>query len=96
MPVPVPPETSTFNLASTQACRSSASSVVRVPNPIRSWTWNGSRANLRIVNEEPLKASGGITALIREPSARRASTSGEDSSMRRPTRETIRSMIRRR
>ena len=49
-----------------------------------------------MVSVEPLNASGGMIALTREPSARRASTSGEDSSMRRPTRETIRSMTRRR
>jgi hypothetical protein len=49
-----------------------------------------------MVSVDPLKASGGMIALTREPSASRASTSGEDSSMRRPTRETIRSMTRRR
>ena len=38
-------------------------------------------------------ASGGIMALTREPSARRASTIGEDSSTRRPTRDTMLSMI---
>ena len=32
-------------------------------------------------------------ALTREPSGRRASTIGEDSSTRRPTRDTMRSMI---
>ena len=37
-----------------------------------------------------------MIALTRDPSASRASTSGEDSSMRRPTRETMRSMTRRR
>ena len=36
----------------------------------------------------PLKASGGMIALTREPSASRASTSGDDSSMRRPTSAT--------
>ncbi len=49
-----------------------------------------------MVSVEPLNASGGMIALTREPSARRASTSGEDSSIRRPTRETMRSMTRRR
>jgi hypothetical protein len=34
-------------------------------------------------------ASGGMMALTREPSGSRASTIGEDSSIRRPTRETI-------
>ena len=51
-----------------------------------------SRANLRIVMHGPLIASGGITALTREPSRRRASTSGELSSMRRPSGVTMRSI----
>ena len=42
----------------------------------------------------PSTASGGMTAFTREPSGRRASTIGEDSSTRRPTRETIFSMMR--
>ena len=95
-PVPVPPETMMLSRASTQACSSSAISGVRVPKAIRSSTLNGSLANLRMVSVEPLKASGGMIALTRDPSASRASTSGEDSSIRRPTRETIRSMTRRR
>jgi hypothetical protein len=37
-----------------------------------------------------------MIALTREPSGRRASTSGVDSSMRRPTREMMRSMMWRR
>ena len=41
----------------------------------------------------PSSASGGMIALTREPSGRRASTIGEDSSTRRPTRDTMRSMI---
>ena len=49
-----------------------------------------------MVSDDPLTASGGITALTREPSASRASTSGDDSSTRRPMRETIRSMTCRR
>ena len=82
--------------ASTQASSSSAISGESVPKPIRSSTVNGSLENLRMVSVDPLNASGGMIALTREPSARRASTSGEDSSIRRPTRETIRSMTRRR
>ena len=46
-------------------------------------------ANFRTVSVGPSIASGGITAFTREPSARRASTIGDDSSMRRPTAETI-------
>ena len=85
-----------FSRACTQACSSSAISGDSVPNAIRSPTSNGSLANLRMVSAEPLKASGGTTALTLEPSARRASTSGDDSSIRRPTRVTMRSMTRRR
>ena len=42
-------------------------------------------ANLRIVSCGPSIASGGMTAFTREPSGRRASTIGDDSSMRRPS-----------
>ena len=55
---------------------------------------NGSRRNFRIVSDEPRTASGGMMAFTREPSGRRASTYGEDSSMRRPMRLMILSMIR--
>ena len=54
------------------------------------------RLNLRIVISGPLSESGGMTALTRLPSGRRASTIGDDSSMRRPTWATILLMIRRR
>ena len=56
--------------------------------------WIGSRRKRRIDSSGPSTATGGITAFTRDPSGRRASTSGEDSSTRRPTRETIFSMIR--
>ncbi len=45
-----------------------------------------------MVSAGPSTASGGMTALTREPSGSRASTMGDDSSIRRPTRETMRSM----
>ncbi len=95
-PVPVPPDTMMLSRASTQARSSSAISGVMVPKPIRSLTWNGVALNFRMVSEEPPKASGGMIAFTREPSASRASTRGELSSIRRPTRETIRSITRRR
>ena len=41
----------------------------------------------------PFTASGGMIAFTRLPSASRASTKGEDSSMWRPSGATIRSMI---
>ena len=45
--------------------------------------------NLRIEIDAPSIASGGMMMLTRLPSGRRASTSGRDSSMRRPMRVTI-------
>ena len=50
----------------------------------------------RIDSTAPSTASGGMMALTREPSLRRASTIGLDSSTRRPTWETILSMMRNR
>ena len=54
---------------------------------------SGSRPKRRIERQGPSTASGGMMAFTREPSARRASTIGEDSSTRRPTAETMRSMM---
>ena len=48
----------------------------------------------RMESSGPSTASGGMMALTREPSLRRASTMGLDSSTRRPTWETILSMMR--
>ncbi len=52
--------------------------------------------NRRIVSSGPSTASGGSTAFTRLPSGRRASTIGLDSSTRRPTAPTIRSITSRR
>ena len=66
--------------------------------PLRCWSRttgrrrNAARENFRMVSDGPSTARGGITALTREPSGSRASTIGDDSSTRRPTRQTIRSM----
>ena len=54
---------------------------------------NGRLPNRRMLTIGPFRASGGIMALKREPSGKRASTMGDDSLIRRPTRETIRWMI---
>ena len=56
---------------------------------------NGLAENFRIVMTGPTSDSGGMIALTREPSGRRASTRGLVWSMRRPMGVTIRSMIRR-
>ena len=54
----------------------------------------GEAENFRIVMTGPTSDSGGMIALTREPSVRRASTIGDDSSMRRPIGAMIRSMMR--
>src|ERR1019366_7609554 len=51
--------------------------------------------NLRMETQAPSMAMGAMAALTRLPSGRRASTMGEDSSMRRPTAATIRALGRR-
>jgi hypothetical protein len=65
-------------------------------NALQLTSWLAARGPVpkrRMDSEGPSSASGGMMALTREPSGRRASTMGEDSSTRRPTRETMRSMI---
>ena len=96
LPAPVPPETTTLSRPRTQASRKSAVRSLSEPNLIRSLTVSGSAANLRMVSALPSIASGGTTAFTRLPSGSRASTMGEDSSTRRPMRETILSIVRRR
>ena len=93
LPVPVPPEIRMFILARTMAASSCPSTGVRVRFSSRSCMVSGTTAKRRIDNSGPSSARGGMIALTREPSGRRASTIGLDSSMRRPTRDTILSMI---
>ncbi len=96
LPVPVPPEMSTLRRPTTQAWRNLATCGDMLPKPMRSSTVYGSAENFRMVRKGPPMARGWMTALTREPSRRRASTIGVDSSMRRPTSPTILSMMRRR
>src|ERR1039458_8823867 len=93
-PAPVPPETAMFNRAATAASRNSRMPSVQVRLRTRSSPVSGSLENRRMESAGPSMAIGGITALTRDPSGRRASTMGHDSSMRRPTRLTILSMMR--
>ena len=92
LPEPVPPETMMLLCCSTQMRRNSiiagealwlATSVSGVITV---------RLKRRMVMVGPFSATGGMMALTREPSGRRASTSGEDSSMRRPSGATMRSI----
>ena len=58
-----------------------------------SWSSVNSRGKRRIVSVGPLSASGGMITLTRSPVGRRASTIGLDSSTRRLTCETMRSIV---
>ena len=79
-----------------QRRRKSTDSSLREPMLTMSCSPRRFRENLRIVSSGPESESGAMIALTREPSGRRASTIGEDSSMRRPICATIRLMMRRR
>ena len=94
LPVPVPPETITFRWPCTQAFRNSISSGVAAPRATRSAAVSGFLKNLRMVSVGPFRQSGGMIALRREPSGRRASIIGVLSSQRRPSGEMIRSLGR--
>ena len=74
-----------LSLALTQ--RSSRSEVSGLSVPFATIALIVSRlvANFLIVSNGPEREIGGIVALTRLPSGRRASTIGEDSSIRRPT-----------
>ena len=96
MPDPVPPEMSMFSWAWMQFWRNAAASCERVPISTNSARAKRFCANFRIVSSGPESESGGMIAFTRDPSGRRASTSGDDSSMRRPIWPTIFVMIRRR
>ena len=85
LPVPVPPEMRMLSFPLTAAARNCAALGEIDPKEIRSFIVYGSRANFRIVSVGPFSESGGMIALTREPSGRRASTIGDASSMRRPT-----------
>ena len=90
LPLPVPPEISKFMRALMAAEMNSTISGNIDFFSIRSLIIKGRAPNRRIETKAPSKASGGIMALIRLPSGKRASTMGVVSSTRRPTRPTKR------
>ena len=95
LPVPVPPEMRTFSFPCTQAARNCAACGGQRPERRSGRPSCTGRARTSGSSASgPRSASGGMIALTRLPSGRRASTIGDDSSMRRPTCETILSMIR--
>jgi hypothetical protein len=93
-PAPVPPDTMIFSLAFTPASSSRIMPRVKANLSTRSSGIRRSLPKRRIDSSAPSTASGGMMALTREPSLSRASTMGLDSSTRRPTWETILSMMR--
>ena len=82
-----------FSFASMQAWRNRNISSVAVPKRMRSSIVYGVAENFRTVRTGPMSDSGLMIAFTRDPSARRASTRGLDSSMRRPSGAMIRSMM---
>ena len=93
LPEPVPPDTRIFNLAWTHAFKKSAISRLKVPNWIKFSTDITELANFLIVTHGPFKDNGGMMIFTRDPSAKRASTNGEASSILRPSGRRILSMI---
>jgi len=94
LPVPVPPETTIFCRAVTQARRKSIIFWFNVPTRSMSASVNTFLANLRMLIVGPFRHRGGMMMFTREPSGRRASTIGLDSSTRRPRGVTMRSTMR--
>ena len=92
LPDPVPPATMMFLRRMTQSFMNSAALRVHVPKRMKSSGVRAFFANFRIVIVGPESESGGIMAFTRLPSASLASTYGCDSSMRRPSGETMRSI----
>ena len=93
LPDPVPPEISTFIRAPTAAWRNAAAFRLNAPWLTSFSIVSLSAENLRIESDGPSMAQGRMIAFTRLPSGRRASTHGWLSSIRRPTRLTILSMI---
>lgn len=91
-PVPVPPLTITLKRARTKAARSISICSSREPRSISSGRVYA-RGKRRIVRVGPVRESGGMITLTRSPVGRRASTMGFDSSTRRLTVETMRSIV---
>ena len=85
LPLPVPPETTMFSLRSTQALMKRAISAVIEPKETSRSTVSLSLKNLRMEMVVPLRAIGGSTTWMRDPSGRRASRRGRSSLSGRPT-----------
>ena len=94
-PEPVPPETSRLRRSPTASVSRSRASGVSEPSSTSRSASGRTVPKRRIESTGPSIASGGMTTLMREPSARRASAIGLSSSTRRPTGPRIRSIASR-
>ncbi|GGW36707.1 hypothetical protein GCM10010320_15240 [Streptomyces caelestis] len=92
LPVPVAPETMTLNFACTRPASRYSMGSSSEPRPISSCSVK-ERGKRRMVSVAPVRERGGMMTLTRSPEGRRASTIGFDSSTRRLTVETIRSIV---
>ena len=93
LPEPVLPEIRIVSRARAADSSTIIISAVALFNSTRLLLRTGPRPKRRMDIEGPSMASGGMMAFTRDPSGRRASTIGDDSSTRRPTRDTMRSII---
>ena len=93
LPDPVPPATMQLHRPAIAAARNDIIVGEAVLEDMKSVAVMRSFANFLMVSELPSMASGGITAFTREPSTRRASIIGLESSQRLPTCWPMRSMI---
>ena len=94
LPEPVPPEMMVVMRDLTAAASNSAICGLRAPISTSLLMLNGFFENFRIETSGPSTPIGRTATLTREPSSKRASQSGCDSSTRRPTAETILLMMR--
>src|SRR6266568_4769525 len=90
----VPPLTSTFERASTQAFKNPKALGLQLPRRTRSPMSSGPRTNLRMFSRGPSTATGGIATCTLDPSASLASHRGLSSSTRLRTDSTIDLMTR--
>src|SRR5207244_83990 len=75
--------------ASTHAFKKPKAVSLQLPSRTRSAMTSGPLTNLRMLSSGPSMATGGIATWTRDPSARRASLSGDSASIRRPTESTM-------
>ena len=93
LPEPVPPDTIILSLPFTAASKNSSIFGDTEPHFTRLSAVIGVLPNLRIVRIGPISERGGIITFTREPSSKRASHIGLDSSTCLPTFDTILSTI---